>query len=388
MTRRNIITALIIAGVALILLSLANNVFADDYHSGSQSGTNYGTGQYYNPNASYYGMHSGGYGSGTHTYDAVLTGAKEVPPVNTNTHGVSGVWFRDNGVDMNYWLSIWNGDEITSAHLHCGDPGEAGPIVVGLYSDPSGTDVNGSLASGNIGNANIQNSASGCTSTIGYAIHNVGDLARAITEGRIYANAHSQAYPDGVARGQLERRSDSGYCGSGTNQQPCCGSGTNYPPCGGTNYPPHHDDNKYDDKKDYHDGYNHHDHDTYKHDDYRGYHHDSKNDYDKDYDSDYNKHDYDYSDYQYKDEQYKGDYDEWNYDDWNDNNWNGDYYREFHEKYNYDTDWNNNGRTVDSWDSYYDDWEYSYDWNDWRYNSNTHSIIDTVFGNLRNVFDR
>jgi hypothetical protein len=68
-----------------------------------------------------------------------------------------------------------------------------------------GQDVNGTLASGSISDADILPSAKGCADTVGYEINNVQDLMQALENGDIYANAHSMAYPDGVSRGQLEQ---------------------------------------------------------------------------------------------------------------------------------------------------------------------------------------
>lgn len=152
------------------------------------------------------------------TYQTDLSGNNEVLSVSTTTSGSASVAFDGNGSNMTYSLTVYNGDEITAAHLHCGDPGENGPAVVTLFSDSNGTDVNGSLASGSIGNQEINDV--NCTSTIGHDIANVSDLAEAIQNGDIYVNVHSQAYPDGIARGQLP--------GNGNNDTYGNGHGDNY----------------------------------------------------------------------------------------------------------------------------------------------------------------
>src|SRR5215212_1588986 len=68
-------------------------------------------------------------------FDARLTGASEVPPVQTNASG-----FADLDVEIeegqqrviDYHLYINNIDRITQAHIHQGNSSENGPIIVPL----------------------------------------------------------------------------------------------------------------------------------------------------------------------------------------------------------------------------------------------------------------
>ncbi len=158
-------------------------------------------------NRDYYGG-SGNSGSSSLNATAELSGAHEVPSVNSTTTGQAEVNRMSNG-SLTYSLSVMNGDEITAAHLHCGDPGENGPVVVGLFSNSGGVDVNGILSSGTISAGAIQGSQ--CSSTIGYTIATTQELAQAIVAGDIYVNVHSAAHPNGVARGQLITSSYDGH---------------------------------------------------------------------------------------------------------------------------------------------------------------------------------
>jgi hypothetical protein len=143
------------------------------------------------------------------TFDTILLGKNEVPVVAPErVTGESGVWFwRDSQQDIrdfNYWLFAWSGSEkITDAHLHCGVPGQNGPIVVSLFHNASGTTVNGQLSRAYVSSTDIESTGENCMNTIGYPIRNLKDLAKAIEEGKIYANVHSLNFPSGVARGQL-----------------------------------------------------------------------------------------------------------------------------------------------------------------------------------------
>lgn len=151
-------------------------------------------------------------------YETQLTGSQEVPPVSTNTTGYSGVWFDRDGMGFNAWVSVWNGDDITQAHLHCGDVGENGPAVVDLFHNNNGVDTNGELTKKMISHGDIKDVD--CDVTIGYDIDSVADLARAVENGDIYVNVHDKAHPNGVARGQLggnQSGDDNDDHGSGWN---------------------------------------------------------------------------------------------------------------------------------------------------------------------------
>ncbi|MBP9710912.1 MAG: CHRD domain-containing protein [Candidatus Pacebacteria bacterium] len=196
-TRAKVITSV---AVASLLLGASTVAFADTSYSNSNS--------------------SGEENSSTtgKIFDAELLGSSEIPAVSTSTTSrYAGVWFGTNGQDMNYWLDVNNGDEVEAAHLHCAAPGNNGPVVVELYESSDGTDINGRLAEGDITNNDIADTGSECSGTIGYDIENLDDLAQAIEEGKIYANVHSEQYPNGVARGQLAFRENTTDDNNGTS---------------------------------------------------------------------------------------------------------------------------------------------------------------------------
>jgi hypothetical protein len=179
------------------------------------------------------------------TANATLSGSQEVPAVSATTTGsmtLSYDWSSSTSSsastsNMQYSLSAV-GSGITMAHLHCAPTGVNGPVTVTLFdapdtvvtnpatttvatstssstSTPSATStpttstttvpghvqISGVLASGTITNASVM--SADCQSKIGYNIANIHDLARAIGEGKIYANVHTVQYPAGAARGQL-----------------------------------------------------------------------------------------------------------------------------------------------------------------------------------------
>ena len=147
-------------------------------------------------------------------FGAVLSGAQEVVPpdepttpspgVSTQMTGAVIVAFAENLSSLNYRIVVQNGVGVTASHLHCGLPGQNGPIIVFL-SQPNeqGADVNGVLGEGTLTNENIVDSAAGCEELIGRPVRNIASLAAAAADGLIYANVHTVANPAGEIRGQL-----------------------------------------------------------------------------------------------------------------------------------------------------------------------------------------
>ncbi len=194
----------------------------------------------------------------SYVFDTHLTGENQVPSVaattSTTTSGLSTttgharVWFdmtnatgsATTTTSMWQWLGVWNGDDVTAAHLHCGLPGANGPVVLDMYHpSASSTDVNGTLvASSTVGASNLHATTTGCS----MPITSLTELGNALKAGIIYANVHSLAYPSGVVRGQMMLTSSSSMSTStttppmGTTTPPGGGHGTTTPP-GGTTTP-------------------------------------------------------------------------------------------------------------------------------------------------------
>jgi hypothetical protein len=163
----------------------------------------------------HYALNDGGL-----TFETDLRPENEVGRAATSSdadvEGTAGVWFLPDGSEMNYWVFLEPHDElITGAHLHCGDVGENGPVIVPLMDMATTTAImpmesgtttaiesEGAFLRGDILASDISSLAN-CADTIGYTIHDMSDLAAAIQNGDIYVNIHSEDFPDGVSRGQL-----------------------------------------------------------------------------------------------------------------------------------------------------------------------------------------
>lgn len=146
--------------------------------------------------------------------NARLSGAQEATPpdapttpspgVTTQTTGDVQVRVAEDLSSFAFVLNVNNGAGVTQAHLHCGRPGENGPVIVFLSPlNEGGQDVNGLLAEGTRTNANIEAGAEACEALIGRPVRNIASLTAAAFEGLIYANVHSLANPAGEVRGQL-----------------------------------------------------------------------------------------------------------------------------------------------------------------------------------------
>jgi hypothetical protein len=112
--------------------------------------------------------------------EAKLTGEQEVPgPGDPNGIGHADV--KVFKAKVCYTLTAKRIAPATSAHIHEGRRGVAGPVVVTLKPPTDG-------------------SSSGCV-----AISQA--LSKKLREhpGRYYVNVHNDPYPDGAIRGQLER---------------------------------------------------------------------------------------------------------------------------------------------------------------------------------------
>ena len=152
--------------------------------------------------------------SDTFNFGATLSGAQEPVPaeapatpspgISTQATGTLEMAVQPDLSSLTFRLVVQNGAKVTASHLHCGRPGENGPIVVSLSpANQAGQDVNGVLAEGTVRSENIDAGATACEQLIGRPVRNIASLAAAATLGLIYANVHTVANPAGEIRGQV-----------------------------------------------------------------------------------------------------------------------------------------------------------------------------------------
>ncbi|MDQ3561467.1 MAG: CHRD domain-containing protein [Thermoproteota archaeon] len=131
-------------------------------------------------------------------FDAILTGASEVPPVQTNASGEADldVEIEDGQRVVDYEIFVNNIDRVTQAHIHQGSSNETGPIIVPLFnaSTPTGP-VTGQLAEGQFTSANFVGPLQG---------GQLDDLIALMQNGTAYVNVHTEQNPNGEIRGTVQ----------------------------------------------------------------------------------------------------------------------------------------------------------------------------------------
>jgi CHRD domain len=129
-------------------------------------------------------------------YSASLRGANEVPPVMTDAVGRFAAKVNSSETMLRVRLTVSNIDDVFASHIHCGPPGENGPIGVTLYAgDPVSFGSPGILVDSVFTEPNPGN-ACGWTS--------IADVVSAIESGGAYVNVHTLAVPSGEMRGNIQ----------------------------------------------------------------------------------------------------------------------------------------------------------------------------------------
>ena len=129
-------------------------------------------------------------------YDAPLSGENEVPPVETTATGEADFTELENDT-IKYRVNVTGITNASAAHIHMGQEGENGDIVIDLLNTPTskGTDTAyGMIFRGNLTDAGLKGPLQGQT---------LNDLIAAMDSGDTYVNVHTAANPDGEIRGQI-----------------------------------------------------------------------------------------------------------------------------------------------------------------------------------------
>jgi hypothetical protein len=123
-------------------------------------------------------------------FETKLSGAEEVPPVETEGEGEAK--FESDGTSVDFELK-W--DDLTTpafaGHIHCGVTGMNGPVGVTLFTGTMGTEgeIQSTFTAPDPGNA------------CGWEVlaHVIGAMAT----GGAYVNVHTTQHPGGEVRGQV-----------------------------------------------------------------------------------------------------------------------------------------------------------------------------------------
>jgi hypothetical protein len=141
-------------------------------------------------------------------FKATLISYEEVPALSNTGAGTFDLLIDSTDTSFDYELSFSgiSGTGATQAHIHIGQKGVTGGIMVFFCSNlviplpPPGTQAcpaNGTV-SGTITAANVIGPASQ-----GIAVAEFAEVLQAIRAGTVYVNVHSVLFPGGEIRGQL-----------------------------------------------------------------------------------------------------------------------------------------------------------------------------------------
>jgi spermidine/putrescine-binding protein len=132
-------------------------------------------------------------------FTAKLTSKEEVPPNDSPATGMA--WVKPSEKEVGFKINVTDIDKATGAHIHLGEKGKNGPVVVTLFKSDTPTELkNGTLGEGNVTATNFEGPMKGKA---------LNDLVTAMQNGSTYVNVHTTDMPDGEIRGQLASNSTS-----------------------------------------------------------------------------------------------------------------------------------------------------------------------------------
>jgi hypothetical protein len=128
------------------------------------------------------------------SFTAVLQGSEAVPnPVTTDATGLAEFELSQDGQRLAFELTVSEIENAFAAHIHLGASGTTGEIAVYLYVGDA-VSLTGVLAQGTITDADV----------VATAASSLDELLEVMRDGDAYVNVHTNAYPNGEIRGQIE----------------------------------------------------------------------------------------------------------------------------------------------------------------------------------------
>lgn len=133
-------------------------------------------------------------------FRANLDGSQEVPANESMAHGQAVFQLSKDGTELSYKLIVANIENVRMAHIHLAAAGSNGDIVVWLYPSappmvPIPGTSNGILMQGVIKSSNLVRSLAGKP---------LSDLIDKMKSGMAYVNVHTNQFPGGEIRGQIQ----------------------------------------------------------------------------------------------------------------------------------------------------------------------------------------
>ncbi|MDT8366835.1 MAG: CHRD domain-containing protein [bacterium] len=132
---------------------------------------------------------------------AELSGASAIPSVMTEASGKTIFYDNGSGDQLAFILQAAHIGTVIGAHIHYGAMGSNGPAAATLFN---GSDNSGEfLMAGMVLEASLMGDFAGSP---------VSALVAAMDEGMTYVNIHTETWPAGEIRGQIERIDIGGFC--------------------------------------------------------------------------------------------------------------------------------------------------------------------------------
>lgn len=131
---------------------------------------------------------------------AGLTGGQQTPPVETEAEG-SAVFVVNMDGSVDYAVAVQDIENVNQAHIHAGNVGESGEVVVWLYPSPEAEEpelmdgeFSGMLATGTFEDEHLTGPLEG---------ESIEAAVQAMEEEGAYVNVHTEQNPGGEIRGQI-----------------------------------------------------------------------------------------------------------------------------------------------------------------------------------------
>ena len=136
------------------------------------------------------------FAQGREKFVANLSVSQVVPPIDSKATGSAEFEPTTNGTSISYTVNVTDINAVKGAHIHIGEVGQNGPIVVTLFEPetPTGQE-SGLLSKGNITSDSLKGPM---------AAKQLSDLIDVMKNEGAYVNVHTQQNPDGEIRGQIE----------------------------------------------------------------------------------------------------------------------------------------------------------------------------------------
>jgi CHRD domain len=136
------------------------------------------------------------FGQGEEKFVANLSVSQVVPPIDSKATGSAEFEPTTDASSISYTVNVTDINAVKAAHIHIGETGQNGPIVVTLFKSETPTgQVSGLLSKGNITSDKLEGPM---------ADKQLSNLIDVMKNEGAYVNVHTEQNPDGEIRGQIE----------------------------------------------------------------------------------------------------------------------------------------------------------------------------------------